>query len=240
MKDIDVNSVCLTYLQETRRKVNDFIHKKKNPEMPKYFVGMIVKAKTHMGKGKSKIHVNCDFRITDLTEEKVELTGGDTVATLNRSVLDTHFALPYARTVHSIQGKSFQEDTVIFDAYFYRAMLDWIFVALTRNRSGNVFVCTDIKSVTLDTTRYPAMIDGYKDQDRTAGREWTANYITVNWMKEQSRVQGHQCNRCGQVMNYRNVLGDDLNMTVDRHNNSIAHIKSNCCLMCYKCNISKK
>jgi hypothetical protein len=241
MNDVPLDSKCISYLNETRLNVNEHIHNKLYPSRPRYFAGLIVKAKTRIGKGTSKIHVNYEYEIQSIDDMDVTLKDieTETLTTLKKGCLDTCFSLPYANTCHSVQGRSYHEPVVIFDSGFRHVNRKWAYVALTRNRTMNVSVCNDRTKMSLSTSRLLDMICGYKQQDIQAGRLWKTDYISASWIKQQSERQRHQCFGCGEVMNYINTYGDNLNMTVDRIDNAKAHLKSNCCLMCFKCNIAK-
>ena len=77
-------------------------------------------------------------------------------------------------------------------------------------------------------------------QDALAKRAIDDTYYVDNaWVLNQSKKQCHRCSRCFEVMNLNNK-NDDLDWTIDRVDNSLAHEKGNCTLMCLKCNITKK
>jgi hypothetical protein len=83
------------------------------------------------------------------------------------------------------------------------------------------------------------MVSGYMQRDRQAGREWSLGYVDVEWVVQQSDAHKHKCGVCKEVMNLTNKPQSPLNYTVDRIDNSLPHLKFNCCLMCHNCNISK-
>ena len=67
-------------------------------------------------------------------------------------------------------------------------------------------------------------------------------YVNEAWIFSQIEKHGTYCKYCKvNMMLY--VAEDSIvqsNITVDRINNKLAHIKSNCQLCCLHCNISKK
>ena len=83
----------------------------------------------------------------------------------------------------------------------------------------------------------------YKAQDNKANRKWEEDdYITTEWIKDQwSKLPVKCCPMCR--CPFEKYLDENkkckTNSTVDRLDNRIAHIKSNCQLMCVKCNITK-
>ena len=90
-------------------------------------------------------------------------------------------------------------------------------------------------------------IADYKRQDKKANREIDENeYITAEWLYDQISQNpfccGHHDHICGVPLEY--YLNDanntvESNITADRINNDIAHLKTNCRLMCVECNKSK-
>ena len=81
----------------------------------------------------------------------------------------------------------------------------------------------------------------YKLQDKKADREFIdEEFIDAKWITEQ--FENNKC--CRFCKSYYEIrLNEDSNMvsnlTVDRINNTLAHIKSNCQLCCHHCNITK-
>ena len=86
-----------------------------------------------------------------------------------------------------------------------------------------------------------------------AGREWEdlvnpedpeetiEVYVNVNWINEMHMKQEGQCLNCKAP--FEMVLEDGYvrsNITVDRIDNTKAHLKTNCKLTCIKCNCSRR
>jgi hypothetical protein len=241
MEDVPLDALCVTYLQETRRRVNDWMHLRHHPGKGKHFVGMTVRANTHIGKGKNKIIVNYDYKIQELDKEYVVLLdecSGNTFK-LRRGVL-RNFSLPYAYTGHSIQGESVEKPVVVFDVGFHHVDAKWLYVALTRSRDlDRVYVC-DVKTLKkVSDVEAKAKIQGYKCQDYGRPDE-EGDYVDVEWVQAQSVKQKHKCLCCGHVMNYENQEGDMLNWTVQRLDNTRGHYKTNCVLYCMRCNVAAK
>ena len=84
-------------------------------------------------------------------------------------------------------------------------------------------------------------IEGYKEQDRQAGREIdNKDYVDYNWFANESLV-ADSCYHCGcgfelGLDEHNNVFS---NITFDRIDNSIFHSKGNLVLSCLVCNRRK-
>lgn len=241
--DIPANAICLSYLQDTRRDVNNYMHFKQYKE--KYFNGLRLKANTRMNvfveKKKYKIHKNFEYIIqnfgktkTIMYEELNDITFEiDTFRLIN-------FSYCHAFTGHSYQGETVEVPVVIFDYKFYHVSSNWMYPALTRNKELNVYYCDDIAPTSgLNRMVVVNKISGYKSQDMNAGRKITDDYIDVPFVFYLSKKQKHCCKICKSQMNYNNV-GDGLDWVVDRFCNDDGHIKSNTQLLCINCNSRKK
>jgi len=80
---------------------------------------------------------------------------------------------------------------------------------------------------------YPtSRIKDYKTQDLNAGRS-IDNYITPNEIIKLLEHYNYRCIYCHIGLNYRS-------WTLDRINNKIAHIYSNCVIACLSCNVARK
>ena len=80
--------------------------------------------------------------------------------------------------------------------------------------------------------KYDVSIFSYKNQDKARNMIYNeSDYITYQWINDQLIKQKYICNVCQDVIN---------NLSVDRIDNKISHIKSNCQCVCLQCNRSKK
>lgn len=61
----------------------------------------------------------------------------------------------------------------------------------------------------------------------------------MDYIQGVSKKQGHVCFLCGSVMNFVNKLDDPNNWSVDRLNDSLAHVKGNCKLSHISCIVGK-
>ena len=149
-------------------------------------------------------------------------------------------------TCHSCQGISISEPMTIFDTNIPYVNREWVWTAVTR--------ATDFKNITIfehnaeevRSLKYCRLmqyiklkIDGYKEQDKKCYRQFKKeDYVNVDWVKE----QGRHCVKCNKLFDFsfdknNNVQSD---FTIDRICNSLAHVKSNCQVMCLQCNCTKR
>jgi hypothetical protein len=117
----------IAYQNEVVEWINHTVHGTREP----YFVGLklVYFRENPMGKANT-INKNCEVEIEALTQTHVTFKGH---APMPLSVLSS-FDYTYAYTGHKIQGRSFDGDVIIYDAYFQYATRNWLWVALTRAR----------------------------------------------------------------------------------------------------------
>ena len=242
MEDIPKDCVYISYYQDTRKMLNDYEHKIRL-KLPEIYEGLILKANSHMGKGKNtRINKHFEYKITKISEKTFDLideSSGLIYENMNKTWLK-NFSYKYAFTGHSLQGDTIDKPIVIFDA-FGGVSKKWLYVALTRNKDfNNVYVFKGQPNVSINNSDIDRKIIGYMRQDALAKRAIDDSlYVDNSWVLIQSKKQCHRCSRCFEVMNLDNK-NDDNDWTIDRIDNNIAHEKDNCTLMCLKCNISKK
>ena len=167
-------------------------------------------------------------------------------------MLATHFKQPYAMTCDSVQGLSFEADdkVTIFDANIPYTDRKYLWTAITRARKlDNVFIfihsASEVERFTDSKIKqyFKFKCDNYKQQDHKVNRTWDEKeYVDEAWIFSQIEKHGTYCKFC--KVNMMLYVGENSivqsNITVDRINNKLAHIKTNCQLCCHQCNITKK
>ena len=99
--------------------------------------------------------------------------------------------------------------------------------------------CRDAKSATSRKHWDRMIVTNSKQHDKERGRMFQeSEYITREFLKECRRKQNNLCGMCGTTMQTANRQASD-GLTVQRLDNSIAHVKTNCILACYHCNVSE-
>ena len=125
-----------------------------------------------------------------------------------------------------------------------------MWVALTRCRNLSdltVFIHSDeeVKRFLESKIKqyYSFKVENYKIQDINANQTWVdAEYIDTKFIMDQVKLYNMKCSYCLKdiqvfINEEGNVFSD---LTIDRKDNKIAHIRLNCKLCSLTCNISKK
>ena len=102
-----------------------------------------------------------------------------------------------------------------------------IFTAVTRARDfSRLYIATDHDEVCTSVRRkYRAMADGYKQQDRRAGRDTTHN-VDARGVHQLMAAARYRCAMCGR--------GEGL--TLERTDVDLPHTLQNCYVLCLTCN----
>ena len=245
LNEIPINAKCISYLQDTRRDVNNYMHFKQHKDP--YFAGLRVKANTrthHKDKeGQFTIHINFEYIIQSYNTKETILYNelSQQYQTIPSHLL-SNFSYCHCFTGHSFQGETVDEPIVIFDRKYPRITRNWMYPALTRNRKLEIYYCDEMAPRTgFNINDVLRKIEGYKKQDAMKGRSYKEDdYITFKDVCNLSKKQKHLCNMCKQRMNFLNKHGDGLNYVVDRLNNDEAHTRNNVQLLCFHCNCSKR
>jgi len=158
------------------------------------------------------------------------------------------FKLPYVATGFACQGETIDENITLFECDSPYVSKQWIWTCITRVRNLNqitIFKSSehelDILKKTKRNQYFELKIKSYKNCDMKCKREYNENeYIDKQWFASQLKEHEWKChwNRC----KLEGICGDGnfkSNITADRINNKVAHIKSNCVISCTSCNISR-
>jgi hypothetical protein len=202
------------------------------------------------------LNTNYEYKIISLKDKAKQATIKDEVDDIeykiNVGMLQTHFKLNYCLTCDSVQGLSFGEDEkiTIFDSNLPYTDRKYLWTAITRCRkldNVNIYLHDDEEVSRFKDSKisqyFRFKVENYKMQDRKANREIiNEDYINENWLFNQIEQYGTYCKFCNKNMTLyidqeNNIIS---NITVDRIDNKLSHVKSNCQLCCHHCNISKK
>ena len=169
---------------------------------------------------------------------------------ISTSLLQNYFILDYCRTINTMQGTSINEKFTIFDLNIPYVSKEHIWVAITRARSlknVQIFIHNDYEVNSYTYARisqyFNLKIENYKKQDLKANRTFkNEDFIDVNFIVNQQQKTNNKCSYCLKdleifINNDNNVIS---NLTIDRINNKLSHIKTNCKIACLICNVSKK
>jgi ATP-dependent exoDNAse (exonuclease V) alpha subunit len=236
IKDIHTKkNIC--HMNSSCEFVNKLVMNKYHPDK-KYIVGEDLICRKTLQIKKAKTYVNYTYKIIEIKDESMILNDDDEDIEVSKELIEKHFKLPYARTCSSVQGMTIDENITIFD--FYNNFVDkyWLYTAITRT--------TELKNVSIfvgkqkDLTEYingkiVNMIKFHKESDAKACREWNGNYIDLDFVLEEFKNTSN-CRYCGEPID---IYGDEC-FSIDRIDNDLPHIKTNCQIICVTCNKSKK
>jgi hypothetical protein len=156
----------------------------------KYWVGLELICKKHYKNKQTKLFVNYSYFIKTINAKtfSVHEPIEDITIILNIDQLDL-FKLPYSQTLHSVQGLSIKNKITIFDTNTPYVDRNFVWTAITRVTDLNniqIFIHNDDEVNKLLESKinqyYSFKVDGYKSQDKKAGRTWTDGFVDVNFI----------------------------------------------------------
>lgn len=256
-------NVC--YYNKTVDKINRLVHTQEYKPKSKgviindiyYEKGMYIVSSGHLKIGKDKICTNYFYTIVDINAKNITIKQIDDDKTfkLDYTQIKNHFTLSYANTCHSVQALTIEkskenklnpfnsEEVTIHDIYSPFITNKWLWTALTRNRDldkvyyfHEELTIEDKQEILSEINK---KINSYKLQDNNAEREFDDKlYCNANWVFTQAKNQNYHCYHCQEHFSLKLDKKAKLtNYTIDRLDNSMAHIKSNCVLAHLSCNI---
>jgi len=247
-------SKCLSYLNSTAERVSKYLHKRTmkpketiSVDEIQYYKGLeLICKESKIFSKERRLYVNYTYQIENIDEDSTIIidrySGDEYQYYIKTSDLHKVFRLPYCNTVHSFQGVTVNNPVTIFDLAFHRVSREWLWVATTRCTNPDdlyVYLPLDLEDNNSEFEQYLLnKVEGYKLQDQTKDRTYDeSQYIDVDWIKSalnkcDYKCSGHGCTEYIQCE--RNG-----NMTVDRIDSTLAHVKTNCKIMCKRCNSAK-
>ena len=237
--------------EEINRHVHDNLVVKPKEHVIKikgveYYPELNIVCRKHYKKEGIHLIVNYVYKIVFINDKKFiimdEFEGSTFTLDIN---LMKYFKLEYASTVHSVQGMSIEEPITIFDTNTPYVNRKFIWTALTRATDlDNVTIyehsSEEVKALASSKVEqyFKLKVEGYKAQDKKANREYDdEDYISAPWIKEQF-LTCKACPTCRKLFERSLDAHNDVktNITADRIDNKIAHVKNNCKLVCIECN----
>ena len=90
--------------------------------------------------------------------------------------------------------------------------------------------------------RFYNLVGNSRIGDLKAGRYDKENHITSKYLKELKRVSGEKCSYCECDLDWsdQHHIRRSKQVTLQRKNNAIGHIKGNCVYACFECNVVKR
>jgi len=223
----------LSYLNEIKNKVNDFIHEKQMKKLNKnnkYYEGLKLICKDYYKSGNNTFYRNFEYTIIKNEGNIITVTGGyeNDEYDIPMSEIERHFTFPYTKTIHSCQGVTIKNKYMIYDCFTNYMSIKAFWVAISRAKNfDDIYIHT---GYALESEKY-INVDNYKRQDRLKGFKWEEkDYITKEWIENELILCNYQCSICNENLYCPSV---------DRISNDIPHLKNNCKMACSYCNKSK-
>jgi hypothetical protein len=205
-------------------------------------------------KKRGVLHTNYSYKVLKVTEDALELDDFEHGRVLvPHSKAQTSLAYAHAFTGHSFQGMSIDGPIAIFDHKFSRTdgehttglTPEWVYTAISRGRDlSKIYVYVGTLGVARDNNiriKIKKKIYGHKAADKRAGRKWDEeDYITFEDVFDLINKQKQRCALCSERMQFVWTRNDHGQFSIDRIDNDLAHITSNCQLTCLTCNKKKQ
>jgi hypothetical protein len=249
---ISPNHQHICYLNETVKKVGQIIHDGTVKQLKQTIRKQVINGQTYyqgqklvcrngsLRVGASRLYTNYEYTIQSFSKEFISISDifDNEVIHLPYSLLTaSNFIFSGANTCHSVQGMTYNKPIVIHDINFDMITPEWLWTAITRNTSLFDVFYFETPSISIGSIKNTIehRIEQHKDQDMKANRPITPDYITVPWVMKRLR-HGIQCARCA---NTCDIDSSNLNsFSIDRLDNDLPHIESNCQIVCRHCNVS--
>ena len=219
----------------------------------KYYKDLIIICRQHHQCKAGRLYVNVKYKITDINNETIILEG--ITRKTGKMPFDISIlkkvSLPYCFTCHSVQGTTIKDKFTIFHCNTPYVSRKYIWTAITRaNKLSNITIFKhsnkEVEAIEESKMKQyvKLKIENYKHQDLLAKRSYIKypffheeHYVDYNWFVEQP----DKCHYCGENFYYNLINGTvESNTSVDRIDNTEAHVINNCLLSCIHCNVSKK
>ena len=257
MADVET-SRNISFFNFRARQVNRHIHKHHTPETAgsevdgvKIWPGLQIQCKKyHKNKHGFKTVVNNLYTIEQINKyiRVVDLVEPENVFSMDRKVFWKYFDLPYCSTCHKEQGCTIDEEYTIFDSNTPYVDKYWLYTAMTRCRKLSqlsVYIHSEEEVAKLEMAKFKQYInfkiEGYKEQDKSAGRKIdTKNYVDFNWFEQEYAKNStcYHCNCCFEIdLDEHNKVHS--NISFDRLDDEMCHSKDNLVLSCVNCNRCK-
>ena len=245
IEDVPVGTKCISFLQTTRTRINNYLHYKTHTHPLEVGVKLVYRERSRK-QGKHKLYVGFTYNVLEVTADtfKIEEDGRpDVTFDLLRAKAMPWFTYTHAGTGHSSQGSTYEGMVVIADTTCRLVTDEWLYVALTRGRKlrADVRILKGVIPTTVDVERIAANIASNLKADEEKGRP-VMEAITVDWVLERDKMQGGRCAMCGHAYELPMVGCERTTETasVDRNDSARGHETANCRIVCRGCNFAKR
>jgi 5-methylcytosine-specific restriction endonuclease McrA len=215
-----------------------------------YYNGLELICSKHYSNKGVRLFVNYTYKIIDIDDKSFTVCDilDDTPIKLDINKLE-YFKLPYSSTCHAVQGMSIDDKITIFDTNTPYSDRSWIWTSITRaTKLSNIqiFKHNDNEVTSLDKSKmkqhFVHRIAAHKSEDIKKNRTFKDDdFITMeSFAVLYNALPIKACKCCNTAFEKVVIDGKVIsNISIDRLDNSKAHITSNCQIICSKCNIEK-
>ena len=125
---------------------------------------------------------------------------------------------------------------------FEHATREWAYVAISRFRKlkNNIKFCWDNKPLYIKN--FDEKIKGHKEYDLNRFKYIHSDFVNKPWFLSQLQKQMYRCynDGCSCVLELDYQDGSHNQYSIDRLDSDKEHCKSNCVILCFQCNRTKK
>jgi hypothetical protein len=230
------NKTCESVAKQVRVNLN-----KKDD----YEVGETLICKKYFKMKGITFNKNYEYEIIKCHSDAIEIRDNQSKGTYNipKHLIQNHFLFDYCATCHSLQGLTINEPITIHEWNFKHVNRKWLYTAISRaTHLSNIRFFIGERAYKNDDRIIQGYlkkkVNGYIQQDNTAGREVTHDYVNVNWLEKCIGVNCAMCSTClyCEVDDKNNI---DCNISAQRVDNSRCHSIDNIIPYCVYCNINQ-
>ena len=214
---------------------------------------MIIVCRKSFVADKAKCYTNYHYQVVSIDKTYVyfcDMTEQEPVVLrVEKAKIHKHFQYKFAGTCHCYQGLSLEPGqlTTVLHANHAICSRKWVYVAITRamDLDDLQFVLLDERGVSESERMrhfqyYRTKIERYKEQDKLAGR-WNEDcdrlFVDAFWF-QRTIDKGTHC-KCGALFEVSidpNTRVVRSNLSANRTDNRLPHLKENIHAMCVDCN----
>jgi len=239
-----VTDKVVCYYNEHAKNIGAKIHFRTHTEKYEVGINLVLRKSNFKDNKKQPMIMNNQYKIIKIGQEFIlrDLEGDDFY--VSKKNVDDFFLYAHCITAHSSQGLTINEEITIVDIDAPYISRQWIYVALTRTRSLKDITVYFHSEEEIDmmfnrskANYFYDKVEGYKSQDKRAGRKIEGEYVNTAWFFAKLRKEKH-CS-CGDKFYYICLNGRQTsNITANRIDNSLCHSIDNIELKCVKCNVA--
>ena len=232
LEDIKTNK-CICYTNETVQYCNY----KNNSKIS---IGEFIICKNRVDIKNFTYLINYEYIIEKIDEINITIKEplSNEIGEITTEDFVKYFRRSFGLTVHSIQGLTFNEPITICDlGYTYiRNNPNWLWVAITRNRNlDDIYISYNSSKQKLKNIDFK--LHGHILADKEKGFIWDKDeYVDESWVIHTLHQQMGVCRVCLIPLKLNYEERDLSQYSINRIENSLPHIKTNCELVCYSCN----